>query len=83
MPPYFLDDMKRTRFHPKAGGRKRVLYRTDILLSRTGQNHLGAFQLVDQLDPHVGIGLYGGAVLTAFKEALTNGFIHSEFLLIV
>ena len=28
---------------------------TDIQLSGSGQNHLGAFQLIDQLNPNVGI----------------------------
>ena len=49
---------------------------TDIQLSGTGQNQLGAFQLIDQLNPNVGIVLNGGAVLAAFKVALAMRVIH-------
>ena len=51
---------------------------TDIQLSGTGQNHLGAFKLIDQLNPNVGIVLNGGAVLAAFKVALAMRVIHNK-----
>ena len=51
---------------------------TDIQLSGTGQDHLGVFHLIDQIDPNAGIFLDGGAVLAAFKVALAMRVIHNK-----
>lgn len=57
------------------------MYCTDIQLSGTGQDHFGAFQLIDQLNPNICVGLNGGAVLAAFKVALAGRVIHHKYLL--
>ena len=57
------------------------MYCTDIQLSGTGQDHFGAFQLIDQLNPNICVGLNGGAVLAAFKVALAAIVIHHKYLL--
>ena len=54
------------------------MYCTDIQLSGTGQDHFGAFQLIDQLNPNICVGLNGGAVLAAFKVALAMRVIHNK-----
>ena len=41
-------------------------------LSCTGQDAFGALHLIDQPDPSAGVGLYGGAVIAAFKKIFAS-----------
>ena len=51
---------------------------TDIQLSGAGQDRSGAFQLIDELDPDVGVFLNRGAAFAAFKVALAMRVIHNK-----
>ena len=52
-------------------------------LPGSGQDALGAFQLVDEPDPYAGVGLYGGGTSTTLKITLASDrIVHLGFLLI-
>ena len=52
-------------------------------LPGSGQDALGAFQLVDEPDPYAGVGLYSGGTSTTLKITLASDrIVHLGFLLI-